>query len=214
MLSTSEVTSSKRSISGSSLNKRPEHEQNVDLNVPTQLRFPNSVESTTSVILKRVSTGFFQLFARRRIPLGARVQVLFRGELVNGEVIYCRNEGEGFSVGVNLSSFGTVRREMRYPVDLPAVLRLPESEEPFKVRIIDTSDSGLGMHVPVEINIGTTVAVEFARGTIVGEIRNCVPLKSYFRAGLAVEEFIRSEHASKNSSSRPVAGSDNPLSAK
>ena len=189
-------------------------ERNLELNIPTQLRFPNRPDTARSVILKRVSAGCFELFARQTILVGARVQILFRGELANGEVIYCRKEGEGFSVAVNFSTFSTVRRELRYPVQLAAVVRTPESDAPVKARIVDMSPSGLGLHIPIGINVGTRVAVEFERGTIWGEIRHCLPLTGYFRAGLAIEEFNRPEKASTSSSGLAVPGSDDRLAAK
>lgn len=187
MLSTPVRPGSQRSESGFRLSKQTEYEERVDLNVPTQLRFPNSPQSATSVILRSVSEGFFELFARRRFHLGVRLQLLFRGEQVDGEVMYCRPEGDGFSVGVSSLGPHTVRGEMRYPVDISAVVRIPDSEASIRARIVDVSRShlGLGLHLPVEIKVGTMVAVELAHGTFFGEIRHCTPENGYFRAGLA-----------------------------
>ena len=92
---------------------------------------------------------------------------------------------------LDFSGLGTQRREMRYPVDFRAKLRALDSEARVGVRIVDMSASGLGISLPIEVKVGTIVSVEFERGTVVGEIRHCVPVTGYFRAGLAIQEFIR-----------------------
>ena len=189
MLSTPAIQVSERLHSQFDLCARANQQPNVELDIPTHLRFPNSPEGMRSVMIRRVNGGFLKLFARQRIPVEAHVQVLFRGEPINGAIVYCRPEGDGFSVGVTCSRLGTVRRELRVPVDFPGEVRTAESEAPVRARIIDVSSSGLGLNLPIEIKPGTIVAVEFARGTVFGEIRHCVQMTGYFRAGLAIREF-------------------------
>jgi hypothetical protein len=167
----------------------------VELDIPTQLRFLNSPESEISASIRRVNAGFFKLFSKSKVPVAAKVHILFRGQTIDGEVLYCRPERDGYSIGMNISGLRTVRRELRLPVDFPALLRMPESEAPVKIRIVDMSTSGLGLALPIEIQAGTGVAVEFSRGTVFGEIRHCVALSGYFRAGLAAEEFIPLENS-------------------
>jgi PilZ domain len=164
--------------------------EKMELDLPCQIQFPNSPKTISDVRVRRVNHGFIKLFSRNKLPINSRVQILFKGKLINAEVTYCNVEQDGYSVGTTFGAPGAVRRELRVPVDFPALLTLPQCSTGTKAKIVDMSPSGLGMLVPVEIPIGTGVAIDFAHGTAFGEIRHCVPQKGYYRAGVALEEFI------------------------
>ena len=173
----------------------------MELDLPCQIQFVNSPDTISEVRVRRVSHGFIKLFSRKKFPLEARVQIVFKGQEISGEITYCNAERDGYSVGATFGTPGSIRRELRVPVDLPALLTLPQCSAGMKARIADMSASGLGLLVPIEIAAGTGVAVDFAHGTAFGEIRHCVPQKGYYRAGLALEEFIpadgsKASHAS------------------
>jgi hypothetical protein len=165
----------------------------MELDLACQIQHRNSPETLTEARVRRVNHGFLKLFSAKSFPVDSHVQIMFKGQVINADITYCNMEREGYSVGANFGAPGFIRRELRVPVDLPALLTLPQCSSGTKARIVDMSPSGLGLLVPFEIAIGTGVAIDFAHGTAFGEIRNCVPQKGYFRAGLALEEFIPAE---------------------
>lgn len=173
----------------------------MELDLPCQIQFLNSPETIADVRVRRVNHGFLKLFSRKKFPVDTRIQILFKGQVLKGEITYCNVERDGYSVGATFGGPGAIRRELRVPVDLPALLTLPQCSSGTKARIVDMSASGLGLLVPMEIAVGTGVAVDFAHGTAFGEIRHCVPQKGYYRAGLALEEFIPAEGSKARPSS-------------
>ena len=175
--------------------------QRVELDIPSQLRFLSDPDKIYDVRIRRVNTGFVKLFSQNRIPVDSRVQILFNGQTIIAQVAYCTASGEGYSVGASFGETGFVRRELRVPVHLPAMLTLPESPNPVKIRVVDMSASGLGLAVPMEIPVGTGVAVDLEHGTVFGEIRYCIQSSGYYRAGLALEEFIPVDSNGKTESS-------------
>ncbi len=156
-----------------------------ELDVPSQLWFPNTPDNKVQVRIRQVNAGFFELFSRHSFTVGARVQLLFRDEVVDGEVMYERAKTAGYILGVDCAAPHTLRHELRYPVDMPALLKLSESNVQMKVRILDMSRSGMGFAAPMEIPIGAGVSIETQKGTVFGEVRHCVPFSGHFRAGIA-----------------------------
>jgi hypothetical protein len=198
-------TVSKSSLPSRAASGQQPASSGAELNITTQLRFPDSPEDEISIVIRRMNAGFVKLFSKRKVPVAAKVEIQLRGDVIHGEVLYCRPERDGYSIGMNLSGLRTVRRELRLPVDFPALLRMPGSDSPIKIRIVDMSSSGLGLALPMEIEAGTGVAIEFSRGTVFGEIRHCVAASGYFRAGVAAEEFIARDNPP---SSQPHGGLD------
>lgn len=162
-----------------------EFDDPVELDIASQVQLPNSPDTGVHVRIRRMRTGFFEIFSQAKFVPQSLVQLLFRGELVNGQVLYCRSHASGWNIGIQTVAPQALRRELRFPVDYPGQLTLSGSETPIKVRVVDTSKSGLGLAAPVELPVGATVAVEFSKGTVFGEIRHCIPVSGYFRAGLA-----------------------------
>lgn len=188
----------RRNLSASTPPNKEAHGPSADsmeLDLPCQIQFLNSPETISEVRVRRVNHGFLKLFSRKKFPVATRVQIVFKGQVRNGEITYCNSERDGYSVGATFGAPGAIRRELRVPVDLPALLTLPQCSSGTKARIVDMSASGLGLLVPIEIAVGTGVAIDFAHGTAFGEIRHCVPQKGYYRAGLALEEFIPAENS-------------------
>lgn len=107
------------------------------------------------------------------------------------------SQRDGSSIHINSPGASKSRRELRYPVHLPAVVRTASSDSPVNVRICDMSSFGLGLNLPIEIKPGTIVEIDFAYGIVIGEMIHCQSVTGYFRAGLAVREFIRRENSNK-----------------
>ena len=156
-----------------------------ELDIPSQLWFPDRPDSKVHVRIRQVNAGFFELFSRHSFNVGARVQLLFRGEVVNGEVMYERPKTAGYTLGIDCAAPHTLRRQLRYPVDMPALLKVSESNLEMKVRILDMSPSGMGFAAPMEVPIGAGVSIETQKGTVFGEVRHCVPFSGHFRLGIA-----------------------------
>ncbi len=64
------------------------------------------------------------------------------------------------------------RRHFRYPVDVPAVLRLPGvAGGIYIITVLDVSKSGVRVQCPRSLNIGTAVEIRCNNCEVFGEIR-------------------------------------------
>ncbi|HEY6988895.1 MAG TPA: PilZ domain-containing protein, partial [Bryobacteraceae bacterium] len=91
----------------------------------------------------------------------------------------------------------TIRQELRLPVDVRGSMMVSGSTHAIRVRLIDMSQSGLGLVVSKAISEGTFVALALEHGTAFGEIRTCEShSRRTFRVGFWLEEFIPHSAAS------------------
>ncbi len=205
LLSTIREATGDRSCTGSAAtsvglkaSSRPE------LDIPTQIRFVSNPKSILDVKIRRVNSGFMKLWSPTRLLITARIVILFRSENIEAQIAYCTAQPDGYAIGANFTQAGFIRKELRVPVDLRAMLTLPENAEPVRIRVVDMSASGVGLAVPMEIAPGTCVAVDLDNGTVFGEIRWCLKNSGFYRAGLATEQFIQTDE----SLDTPIASAD------
>ena len=78
------------------------------------------------------------------------------------------------------------RRHFRYPVDVPAVLRLPGvAGGIYIITVLDVSKSGMRVQCPRSLNVGTAVEIRSNNCEVFGEIRYSRPVdKDGFHLGL------------------------------
>jgi hypothetical protein len=154
------------------------------LDIPSQIRAEHNREVSVEVSIRRIEADFFEVHSCAQFPPASRVEILFRGEFVSSEVLYCRAEGDNWAIGLQAAAPHSLRREFRYPSDWPGALTVAESGSTVNVRISDYSRYGLGLLSPIELPTGSQVAVQFHRGTVFGEVRHCTGRPGYYHVGL------------------------------
>lgn len=127
------------------------------------------------------------------VPPNTRVELkLDSGEVVAGNVRYCRQMGEEeYYIGVRRAGVDQVlerRKEPRYPTGGAAEIRIiGETATPhLHGTVCDVSRGGLGLNVKEPLPPGTAVELTFQESTATGIVRNCHPRSSGFRIGLAL----------------------------
>jgi hypothetical protein len=85
------------------------------------------------------------------------------------------------------------RKEMRWPCD-PRIVRahLAGYDEPIAGEMVEVSRTGVQLHVPAPIPIGSLVTVEVGQMIVVGDVRHCDPSpKDYYTVGLHTRDVQR-----------------------
>lgn len=165
----------------------------LGFNIPVELQLLDGNRERIAARIRRVNSGFFQLRSSVHLREDRKLELLYEGRRIQAEVVYSRAQEPGIHhVGIRTcGSHGAVRKELRLPVDVRATIAIPGSPSPIPARIIDMSQSGLGLIIPKEIPAGTIVSMDLAHGVAFGEIRHCKSISKYrYRAGFWLEEFI------------------------
>jgi hypothetical protein len=142
------------------------------------------------------------LRVRMRSPLEAREQIelSIEGCAAYGEVVFCQECSGGYNIGLQLLDHDSIRREPRFPVDLPAVLTVVGTPGPcgIPIRIADVSASGVGLFGSGPIEIGACVQVNLDLGVLFGEVRYCLEADGgQFRLGVAIYHVLARDQAEK-----------------
>jgi len=83
------------------------------------------------------------------------------------------------------------RREARRPVEETAIVFSvqPESSEGIPVCIVDASENGIGLRMPLELPPGTLIRIRIGPSAVlIGEVRHAVPRGGEFHAGVHIED--------------------------
>lgn len=94
----------------------------------------------------------------------------------------------------------TIRREPRFPLDLPAVLMVIGSTGPreAEIRLTDVSASGVGLLSAMPAQVGACVQINLDSGLLFGEVRHCQQgPDGRFRIGVAIYHMLAREQPGK-----------------
>ena len=168
----------------------------LGFNIPVLLHLLDGDNEEVQARICRVNTGFFQVHSYVPLKCERKLAISYQDRNIKAQVVYCQHqEAGGYHLGLKMASgsYGTIRQELRLPVDVRATMRIPGVAEAFRVRLIDMSQSGLGLIVARPIPEGALAALEMDHGTAFGEIRTCrQQSKRTYRVGFWLEEFLGS----------------------
>jgi hypothetical protein len=140
----------------------------------------------------RVHQGLFQISSPLCFDPYSKVDVTIDDCTVKTEVVSCDEQKDGdFRVSFR-RIYGpqrAIRAEARIPVDLSAAL-LTSSGDRIFARIVDMSQSGLGLELSAAVAAGTSASVSFVAGIAFGEVRHCTQTAFPYRAGIRIHEFM------------------------
>jgi hypothetical protein len=163
-----------------------------ELAIPIVLQVSEATTSTYRGKIRRVEKGFFQLWSPVWVNTNARLEILIDDCRIMADVISCHEHKPGDYRLAARRTYGpqrAIRSEPRIPVQLAAIVRTPYCDK-ITAKVIDMSQSGLGLELSTEVEAGTRVVVEFMSGTAFGEVRHCKPLALTYRAGMRIDEFV------------------------
>lgn len=148
--------------------------------------------------IRAVRNGAFELQSPAALQPGQRLTMRHQERAIDSQVAFCKRvENGSYQIRVLMACDADRRSETRTPVDAPAMLRVTGSVTVIPVSVVDVSNSGLGLELPMAIPVGTGVHIDLSTGTAVGEIRHCQCSRTSdkFRAGVAMREFVLPPHA-------------------
>ncbi|MBV9083137.1 MAG: hypothetical protein JOZ62_10700 [Acidobacteriaceae bacterium] len=175
-----------------SVNSSPDAETPNGFDFEVKLQMLDGAREEFPATIRRATTGFFQLRCPVRLADGRKLNLIYLDRSVEAEVMYCQKQDFGrYHVGIRMmESKGTIRRELRLPVDVSGMLFVP-GRKPIPARIVDMSQSGLGMLIGSAVRSGISASVDLDAGMGFGEIRYCnQESNGVYRAGFWLEEFI------------------------
>jgi PilZ domain len=137
-----------------------------------------------------VRNGMFQLLCPKALKPDQQLTLRHAKRSIRSRVVYCKaNATGGYAAGLVMASDAERRAEVRTPVSLNATLRVGGSPSTTPVRVVDVSDSGLGLELSSAIAVGASVHVELSTGAAIGEMRHCAKRGDVYRAGIRICEF-------------------------
>ncbi len=146
------------------------------------------------------SERFLRVLLRVPLDAGDLIEMSLHGCRFAAEVAFCQPSPEGYNVGVQLLDRDSVRREPRFPLDLPAVLTVVGSAGPKEapVRLTDVSASGVGLFSSAALQIGGCVEIDLDLGLLFGEVRHCqVRSDGRYHIGVAIYHMLARERSGK-----------------
>lgn len=181
--------------------------------IPVELRLLDGQREKIRARIARVNTGFIRLRSPLAIREDRRLELLYEGRTIKAEVVYCQKKDlGGYHVGLRIASdtvTGTIRKELRLPVNLRGTLNVAGSAAPISAKIVDMSQSGLGLILPKAVAPGMSVSVDLGHGVAFGEICYCTAVsRRTYRAGFQLEEFLYRDAVRKasNDAAKPRYG--------
>ena len=175
-----------------SVSSNPDSSNANGFDFAVKLQMLDGPREELEATIRRATTGFFQLRSPVKLVEGRKLNLIYLDRSVEAEVMYCQKQDPGrYHVGVRMTeSTGTIRRELRLPVDVSGMLFVP-GRKPIPARIVDMSQSGLGLVLSSSVPSGISASVDLDAGMGFGEIRYCKEEeKGRYRAGFWLEEFI------------------------
>jgi PilZ domain len=141
--------------------------------------------------LRKTGIGGMQLLLPVPLADGVSLRVEYDKYAVYGQALYTKPVASGaYLVGFGVETDG--RREPRMPADERARLTYlhPRRRGRVQGRVVDISQSGLGLMLREAITPGTEVMVKMRDRAVCGEVRHCRPVEGGYRAGLEISEVL------------------------
>ena len=140
---------------------------------------------TVRGLLEGFTPGEVAILLNEPISEQRMVTVHLNSFVFEGHTLYCRPRQDQFEAHISIDDIEVngLRRAPRFPVRLPAQRFLSQTE-PVAITIIDISSDGLGIELPVSVEVGQPIAVRSGSVFVFAIIRHCRQLcEGSFRAG-------------------------------
>jgi hypothetical protein len=135
-------------------------------------------DSTVSGLLVDIGSGQIHLRCERWMEPGSNVSLRVNRIRLRATITYCRFKRDSYLACLELAS-GTAqqRSEPRFPLNIPGEMVLLGSAGAQVTQgvIKDISHSGLGLRIPVPVEISALICIDTGELLIVGEARHCAP---------------------------------------
>jgi hypothetical protein len=149
-------------------------------------RIPDSIGE-----LIDIREGVLRIRCERRLPDGALARISLDQIQISGTVLGCIPMGGDWGVSVALSF--SRRREARIPCtgQVTAGVMSVHGTRSYEASLVDVSETGLSLRLPVPVRIATRIYVETEGEMLIGEVRHCRAAGGDFIAGVMLIEVVK-----------------------
>ena len=140
---------------------------------------------TVRGVLEGFTPGEVMILLSEPVVEQRMVTVQLNAFVFEGETLYCRPRQDRFEVHISIDDVQSsgLRRAPRFPVKIPAKLFLPHVE-PVAISIVDISSDGLGIELPISVEMGQPIAIATGSVFVFATVRHCRQLsEGIFRGG-------------------------------
>jgi len=120
------------------------------------------------------------------------VVVRFNSFAFEGQTLYCQSRRTRYEAHITIDDVEEtgLRRAPRFPVKLPAQL-FPPYGGPVAITIVDISSDGLGIELPVTVEMGQALALASESVFVFAIVRHCRQVSDgVFRAGVEMQHLF------------------------
>jgi hypothetical protein len=140
---------------------------------------------TVRGILEDFTPGEVRILLNEPVSEQRAVTVDMKSFMFEGHTLYCQPRQDQFEAHISIDDIEVngLRRTPRFPVKIAAQLFCPRTE-PVAITIVDISSEGLGIELPLSVEIGQPIAVASGPVLAFAIVRHCRQLsEGVFRAG-------------------------------
>jgi len=147
---------------------------------------------TVAGALAGFTPGEVTVFVDELIPEQRSVKVQFDSFVFEGETLFCRAKEHGFEAHITIDDIehSGLRKEPRFPVRLAGKVFPPHSA-PVPITIVDFSRGGLGIELPIAVEVGQPIAILSESVFVFALVRYCRSLpEGGYRAGVEMQHVL------------------------
>ncbi len=144
--------------------------------------------------LLRIGNGQLHFQSDRWIEPGREIAARFNHIALTGAVAYCKRQDDGgYLTCVDVATESAqARREPRFPIDVPGTIIVigDHGTSVMDGVITNISSSGLGLKMPSEAEVSSTICIETAQLLVAGEVRHCSMVPGGFSVGILLTDIF------------------------
>jgi hypothetical protein len=147
---------------------------------------------TVAGILETFTPGEVTVSVEEMIPEQRLVTVQFDLFEFAGETLFCRPKSHGYEAHITIDDAENgLRKEPRFPVKLAGQMFAPHSD-PIPVTIVDISREGLGIELPMAVEVDQPIAILSGAVFVFATVRFCRSLPgNTFHAGVEMRHVLQ-----------------------
>jgi hypothetical protein len=147
---------------------------------------------TVEGVLRSFTPGEVAVFVDEIVPEHRSVTVQFDSFVFDGETLFCRPKDHGYEAHITIDDVekSGLRKEPRFPIKLAGQM-FPPSSEPVAITVVDFSSDGLGIELPMAVEVDQPIAILAGPVFVFATVRHCRKMEGGgYRAGLAMQHVL------------------------
>jgi len=160
-------------------------------------------------VITELALGEAKMMIEGLISLGTVVTFAINDFKFDGHILFCERRGQQYEVHVSIddSDESGLRRTPRFPVNIAGRVSAASLESPVAATIVDISGDGLGLDLPVPLQVQSIVSIESESNVAFGVVRYSREVSpGRVRAGVQLHHIIRRGQAPEPAAARGRTG--------